>query len=171
MSGCPTLDAVSSRQGWESTNLNGPFRFPSHQSYFRIAHHSPGIQTQWFALCTLVAIKRLKVGVWADHWRTLRIQDLSQMSIGYHPAEVCPSQMSYESKYRRSLVHCRHAGVHQLPLRRTVARFRPRSIWRDNQLDQCAQLTKKRIRNGITDAVKRDDAFSMSANQTGRSYE
>ncbi len=41
-------------------------RFPSHQSYFRIAHHSPGIQTQWFALSTLAAIKRLKVGVCAD---------------------------------------------------------------------------------------------------------
>jgi hypothetical protein len=23
--GVPTLDAVSTRQGWESTNLNGPF--------------------------------------------------------------------------------------------------------------------------------------------------
>jgi hypothetical protein len=30
------------------------------------AHHSPGIQTQWFALPTLAAIKRLKVGVCAD---------------------------------------------------------------------------------------------------------
>jgi len=38
--------------------------------------------------------------------------------------------------------------------RRAIAQFPPRSIWRENQLDQCAQLTKKRVKSGITDATK-----------------
>ena len=43
-----------------------------------------------------------------------------------------------------------------LSLRRAIAQFPPRNIWRENQLDECAQLTKKRVKSGITDAFKRE---------------
>ena len=39
-----------------------------------------------------------------------------------------------------------------LPLRRTIAQLTSRSMWRENQLDRCTQLTEKRMKNGATDA-------------------
>jgi hypothetical protein len=62
----PTLDAVFNAAVVGSANLNGPFPVSQPSELFRIAHHSPGTQTQWFALSTLAEIKRLKVGVCAD---------------------------------------------------------------------------------------------------------
>src|SRR5260370_27624846 len=48
------------------------------------------------------------------------------------------------STIRRSSEHCRHNGVQQLSLLgERLPSFLPRSIWRENQLDPCAQLTKK----------------------------
>ena len=72
-------------------------------------------------------------------------------------AWVCACHMSYLSAIRPSPAHCRHHGAQQFSfLRRAIVQFPPRSIRRKTQLDQCAKLTKKRVKSGMTNAFKRE---------------
>jgi hypothetical protein len=82
-SGCPTLDAVSSRQEWKSAISTVLSRFPSHQSYFRIADNpgSGGLQSGRLELL----LSEMALSTTIDHenpaWAT-RLMDLDRIAAG-----------------------------------------------------------------------------------------